>query len=380
MEVLTKKSRFEMIPVNEPLLNGNEKKYLTECIDSGWISSEGPFVKKFEEDFARFAGRKYAVAVANGTAAIDISIAAAGLKEGDEIILPSFTIISCISEILRRGIVPVWIDADPMTWNMDTTKLEALISLRTKAIMVVHLYGLPVDMDPVCRIVEKYKLILLEDASQAHGLLYKNRKCGSFGLISTFSFYANKIITTGEGGMVLTDCEAVAEKARSLRNLCFRQEQRFVHDELGWNYRMTSMQAAIGLAQLERIQEFLEKKKNIGRKYHQLLEGLSDHFLLPLQATEYADNIYWVFGLALKEDRREEIVKFLGEKGIATRPFFYPLHKQPLLKKFGLDLNASLPVSEHLGANGFYIPCGMAISEEQILYVAGQVRSFFEKR
>lgn len=369
-----------MIPVNEPLLNGNEKKYLLECIDSGWISSEGPFVKKFEEEFARFTGRKHAVAVANGTAALDIAIAVSGLEKGDEIILPSFTIISCLSEVLRRGIVPVWIDSDPLTWNMDVARLEPLITPRTKAIMAVHLYGLPVDMDPLLAIAKKYNLTVLEDASQAHGLLYKNKPCGSFGLISTFSFYANKIITTGEGGMVVTDDDALAEKMRSYRNLCFKPEQRFVHDELGWNYRMTSMQAAIGLAQMERIDEFLEKKKYIGANYHQLLQGLSEYIVLPQQATAYAVNIYWVFGLVLKENRREELVKYLGEKKIATRPFFYPLHRQPLLTQFGISQDVALPVAEHLGRNGFYLPCGMAITEEQLVYVAEQVVSFFEKR
>jgi perosamine synthetase len=368
-----------MIPVNEPLLNGNEKKYLQECIDTGWISSEGPFVKKFEKNFAKFIGRKHAIAVANGTAAIDIAIAASGLQKGDEIILPSFTIISCISEILRRGIIPVWIDADPLTWNMNTHLLESLITSRTKAIMVVHLYGLPTDMDNVITVAETHNLLIIEDSSEAHGLLYKKRNCGSFGIISTFSFYANKIITTGEGGMILTDRDDLAEKMNGLRNLCFIPEQRFLHYDLGWNYRITNLQAAIGLAQLERIEELITIKKSTGLFYHQLLEDLSDELLLPLPKTEYAENIYWVFGLVLKKHKREELVKFLYEQGIATRPFFYPLHQQPVLEKFGLVTKNILPITENLAANGFYLPSGMAITEEQIIYISDKVKKFFKK-
>lgn len=368
-----------MIPVSEPLLNGNEKKYLQECIDSGWISSEGPFVKKFEEEFARFTNRKHAIAVANGTAAIDLTIAVLDLKKGDEIIIPSFTIISCISEILRRGIVPVFVDSDPFTWNMDTKQLESKISVRTKAVMAVHLYGLPTDMDPLITFAAKHKLIIIEDASQAHGLQYKNRICGSFGLISTFSFYANKIITTGEGGMIVTDDDGLAERIRGYRNLCFKPEQRFVHDELGWNYRMTNMQAALGVAQLERISEFIEKKKEIGRTYSQLLERISGKVLLPVPELEYAENIYWVFGIVLKQHNREKIVRFLKENNIMTRPFFYPLHKQPLLKQFGLTTDQRLPVSEHLGENGFYIPSGTAITADQIKTVSDKLKEIFEK-
>ena len=205
-----------MIPVNEPLLNGNEKKYLNECIDTGWISSEGPFVHKFEDAMAKAAGRRHGIAVCNGTMALEAAVAALELKPGDEIIMPAFTIISCAAAIVRRGCVPVLVDSDAVTWNMDVSQIEAKITPRTRAIMVVHIYGLPIDMDPVLKMAEKHKLRIIEDAAQMHGQTYKGRPCGSFGDISTFSFYPNKHITTGEGGMIVTDNPALAERCRSL--------------------------------------------------------------------------------------------------------------------------------------------------------------------
>jgi perosamine synthetase len=261
-----------MIPVNEPLLDGNEKKYLNECIDTGWISSEGPFVQKFEAGVAAAAGRRYGIAVCNGTVALEAAVAALELQPGDEVIMPAFTIISCAAAIVRRGCVPVLVDSDPLTWNMDVEKLKAKIeneieikkNKKLRAIMVVHIYGLPVDMDPVIEIAGNYGLKIIEDAAEMHGQTYMGKPCGSFGDISTFSFYPNKHITTGEGGMLLTDDERLAERCRSLRNLCFQPERRFVHEELGYNFRMTNLQAALGLAQLERLDEFVKRKRPMG--------------------------------------------------------------------------------------------------------------------
>src|SRR5210317_386213 len=227
----------DFIPVNEPLLGGNEKKYLNECIDTGWISSEGPFVKEFEKKFAAQVHRKYGIAVCNGSVALDVAVAALGIGPGDEVILPTFTIISCASAIVRAGATPVVVDADPLTWNMKVDEIEEKITASTRAIMVVHIYGLPTDMDPVLAIANKYGLAVIEDAAEAIGQTYRGRECGSFGTISTFSFYPNKHVTTGEGGMVLTDDDALAERCRSLRNLCFEANRRFVHEEIGWNYR-----------------------------------------------------------------------------------------------------------------------------------------------
>ena len=264
-----KQSAPKRIPVNLPRLNGNEKEYLIECIETNWISSEGTFVRSFEERFAATVGRAHGVAVSNGTAALDVAIEALGIGKGDEVILPSFTIISCVHQIVRCGAVPVLVDSDPDTWNMDVTQVEAKISSRTKAIMAVHIYGLPVDMDPLLELAAHHGLALIEDAAEMHGQTYRGRPCGSFGDISTFSFYPNKLITTGEGGMVVTDRTDLVESSRSLRNLCFQADKRFVHERLGWNYRMTNMQAAVGVAQLEQVKSAIARKREIGAMYNE---------------------------------------------------------------------------------------------------------------
>lgn len=366
----------DFIPVNEPLLDGNEKKYLLECIETGWISSEGPFIKQFEEKFANRVGRKYGVAVTNGTAAIDASIEALGIGQGDEVIMPTFTIISCVLQIVRSGAIPVLVDSDPATWNMDVNQIKSKITSRTKAIMVVHIYGLPVDMDPVLHLAKQYNLKIIEDAAEAHGQAYKGKPCGSFGDISTFSFYPNKHLTTGEGGMIVTDDEELAETCRSLRNLCFKPEKRFIHERLGWNLRMTNVQAALGLAQLERLNEFTERKRLMGGRYIELLKNLP-LLQLPLSKTKYASNIYWVFGLVLNKESNldaKEVMRQLSAKGIGTRPFFYPMHQQPVLQRMGLFSGERYPVSEHISKQGFYIPSGMALTDAQLEKCASAVQ------
>ena len=372
-----------MIPVNEPLLNGNEKKYLNECIDTGWISSEGPFVQLFEQQMAATVGRRHGIAVCNGTAALELAVAALGLEPGDEIVMPAFTIISCAAAIVRCGCVPVLVDSDPLTWNMDVEKLKEKVkseierkgNRKLKAIMVVHLYGLPVDMDPVLEIADTYNLKIIEDAAEMHGQTYRGRPCGSFGDLSTFSFYPNKHVTTGEGGMVLTDDNLLAERCRSLRNLCFQPQKRFVHDELGYNFRMTNLQAALGVAQVERLAEFVERKRRMGRKYTELLSSVEGLELMTPQ-TPYAENIYWVFGMILKDEvlfNAEEAMHRLGQKGIGTRPFFWPMHEQPVFRKLGLFAGERYPVAERLAKRGFYVPSGMALTEEQMEQVAEAV-------
>lgn len=364
------------IPVNEPLLTGNEEKYLVECIRTGWISSEGPFIKKFEEQLAARVGRKYGVVVSNGSVALDASVIALGIGQGDEVILPTFTIISCAAAIVRAGAIPVVVDSAPDTWNMDVAQIEARITPRTKAIMVVHIFGLPVDMDPLLALAQKYGLKVIEDAAEMHGQTYKGKPCGSFGDISAFSFYPNKHITTGEGGMVVTDDLALAEKCRSLRNLCFKPEQRFVHDELGWNYRMTNLQAALGVAQLERLDEFVQIKRRMGARYTELLAG-TPGLQLPLAHTSYADNIYWVYSMVLDDsvpfDAKEGMAR-LGKLGIGTRPFFWPMHEQPVFRKMGLFAGENYPVAERIARRGFYIPSGMALTDEQMKRSAAAVK------
>ena len=365
-----------MIPVNEPLLDGNEKRYLNECIDTGWISSEGPFIRRFEEQFATCVGRRHAIAVANGSMALDAAVTLLGLSAGDEVLLPSFTIISCAAAIVRAGLVPVVVDADFATWNIDVTKIEACITSRTKAIMVVHIYGLPCDMDPILDLAKQYGLRVIEDAAEMHGQTYRGRACGSFGDLSIFSFYPNKHITTGEGGMIVTDSDELAERCRSLRNLCFIPERRFVHEELGWNLRMTNLQAALGVAQLERLPLFIERKRMMGALYTDLLAGVPG-LQLPLPQTDYAKNIYWVYGIVLEETLdfdAQEAMRRLADAGIGTRPFFWPMHEQPVLRRMGHFTGVHCPTAERIARRGFYIPSGLALTESQIHTVAKTVR------
>ena len=364
------------IPVNKPLLAGNEKKYLNECIDTGWISSEGPFIKKFEESFAKQVNRKHGIAVSSGTAALDVAIEALNIGLGDEVILPTFTIISCIGQIVRSGAKPVLIDSDPITWNMDVSQIEGKITARTKAIMVVHTFGLPVDLDPVLAIAKRHGLKVIEDAAQMHGQTYKGKPCGSFGDISIFSFYPNKLITTGEGGMIVTNDDQLAEESRSLRNLCFQANRRFVHERLGWNYRMTNLQAALGLAQLERLDTIVSRKRRMGKLYTKYLNDLPC-VQLPLASDDYAENIYWVFGLVADESKgieAEATMKKLIAKGVGCRPFFYPIHQQPILKKMGMFEGENYPVAERLYKQGFYIPSGLALKDVEIERVAEIVK------
>lgn len=363
------------IPVNTPLFSGNERAYLLECIDTGWISSEGPFIPRFEEAFAAWVGRKEGIAVANGSAALDIAVAALGIGAGDEVILPTFTIISPAFSIVRAGATPVLVDSDPLTWNMDVSQIEARITARTRAIVVVHIYGLPVDMAPIRALCEQYGLYLIEDAAEMHGQTCRGQKCGTFGDISVFSFYPNKHITTGEGGMCLTDDPALAARCRKLRNLAFEPDKpRFVHEELGWNYRMTNMQAALGLAQLEQIDTHIAKKRRMGALYQELLAGL-EGFQLPLAATAYAENIYWVFGLLADDEAlKEQTVRRLHEARIGTRPFFWPMHEQPVFRRMGLFEGESYPIAEQLARRGFYVPSGLGLEEEEIRTVANTLR------
>jgi perosamine synthetase len=356
------------VPVNEPLLDGNEEKYLVECIRTGWISSEGPFVGQFEEKFAARVGREHGVAVANGSVALEVAVAALGIGPGDEVILPASTIISCAAPIVRAGAKPVLVDCDPLTWNMDVGQIEARVTSRTRAIMVVHIFGLPVDMDPVLAIARRRGLKVIEDAAEVIGQTYHGRPCGGFGDVSTFSFYPNKHVTTGEGGMLVTDDPALAAKFRSLRNLCFKPEQRFLHDELGWNFRLSNVHAALGLAQLERLDRAVAIKRRMGERYSRLLAG-TPGLQLPLATAPFADNIYWVFGVVLEDsvpfDGKGAMAR-LAREGIGTRPFFWPMHEQPVFRRMGLFAGERYPAAERVARRGFYLPSGMALTDVQI--------------
>jgi perosamine synthetase len=366
-----------MIPVNTPLLLGNEKKYVEECIDTGWISSEGPFIKRFEDQFSNYVDRKYGIAVSNGSAALDIAIKSLGIGLGDEVILPTFTIISPAQSIVTAGATPVLVDSDEKTWNMDVTLIESKITSKTKALLVVHIYGLPVDMDPVLDLCAKYNLFLIEDAAEMHGQTYKGKKCGSFGDISIFSFYPNKHITTGEGGMIVTNNQELSLKCQKLRNLAFEPNgRRFVHYEIGWNYRMTNMQAALGLAQLENIDYHIQRKREIGLLYKENLKDLIG-FQQPIPKTEYADNIYWIFGLVAESERLcGKLVQKLTESKIGTRPFFWCMHEQPVFQKMGLFVDEKYPIAEKLARNGFYLPSGLGLNINEINIVSESVLKF----
>lgn len=370
----------QFIPVNQPLLNGKEKQYLNECIDTGWISSEGPFVKQFEAAFAAKVGRKHGITVCNGSMALEAAIAALEIGEGDEVILPTFTIISCGAAITKTGAIPVVIDSDPITWNMNINQIEKKITPKTKAIMVVHIYGLPVELNPVLALANQYGLKVIEDAAEMHGQTYHNQPCGSFGDLSTFSFYPNKHITTGEGGIIVTDDDYLAERCRSLRNLCFQPQKRFVHEELGWNLRFTNLQAAVGLAQLERLEEFVVKKRRMGRLYTEQLRDIPE-LELPLVRTDYAENIYWVYGVVLRDnvpfDGTEAMGK-LREHGIGTRPFFWCMHEQPVFQKMGLFSGESYRVAERLARRGFYLPSGLGLTDEELDRVVQAVKTLFK--
>jgi perosamine synthetase len=364
------------IPVNEPLLDGNEERYLAECIRTGWISSEGPFVQRLEDGFAARVGRRYGIAVCNGSVALDVAITALDLEPGDEVILPSFTIISCAAAVVRAGATPVLVDCEPDTWNTNAERIAERITPRTKAIMVVHIYGLPVDMDPVLALARHHRLKIIEDAAEMHGQTCRGAPCGSFGDISTFSFYPNKLVTTGEGGMVLTDDAALAERCRASRNLCFQLGKRFVHEELGWNFRLSNLQAAVGVAQLERLDEFVARKRWMGRAY---LEQLADirGLQLPLMRTAYAENIFWVFGVVLGDSFPFDAAEAMGRlamRGIGTRPFFWPMHEQPVFRRMGLFGNESHPNAEQLARRGFYLPSGLALTDAQMERVLAAVR------
>lgn len=368
------------IAVNTPLFNGNEKKYLNECIDTGWISSEGAFVTRFEAAFSNYCNREFGIAVANGSAALDIAVKAAGIVEGDEVIMPTFTIICPAFSVIKLGGIPVYVDSDAQTWNMDVEAIEQKITSKTKAIIVVHIYGLPTNMDKVMALAKKYQLVVIEDAAEMHGQTYKGQKCGSFGDISCFSFYANKLITTGEGGMVVCNDEAIANKCRQYRNLSFiADKRRFIHEETGWNYRMTNMQAAVGLAQLEQVDSFIKRKKDIGKFYQNELQFLIKYgFQLPIEKTDYGENIYWVFGLiAPSEKEKNKVVAYFQEQNIGTRPFFWCMHEQPIYASSDAS-KQSFPVAEKMARQGFYIPSGLGITENELDKVIAVFKELYE--
>ena len=369
-----------MISVNRTLFISGEAKYLAEAIKSGWISSEGPFVKEFENKFSDYIGKKYGTAVSSGTAALEVAMGAIELKPGDEVIMPTFTIMSCAIAVVSYGGIPVFVDANADSWNMDASQIEKKITRRTKAIMAVHIYGHPCDMNAIMRIAKKHKLLVIEDAAEAIGAEYKGKKCGSFGDISCFSFYPNKVITTGEGGMLLTNNKNFKERADILRNLGFIKNKRYYHEEIARNYRMTNIQAALGVAQLKNIRKLITIKRHHGALYNKLLANIPG-LQLPVEKT-YAKNIYWMYGIVLDKStgfRNEVFSKKLAQHGIGTRLFFYPLHRQPVWRKSQYRKvrernKGSFPVADRVAKQGLYLPSGLGNTEKEIRHVAKTVR------
>jgi perosamine synthetase len=370
-----------VIPVSEPIIGEREIELVTDALRTGWVSSAGRYIDDFEEGWAAYCDRRHGVAVANGTVALQLAIASLDLEPGDEVILPTFTIMSCALAVIYAGAVPVLVDADPETWCMDVNEVEARITPRTRAIMPVHIYGHPVDMAPLSELGERHGLAIVEDAAEAHGAEYRTptadggawRRCGSFGELSTFSFYANKLVTTGEGGMVLTDDDVLAARLRLLRNLAFRPDRRFVHYELGFNFRITNIQAALGVAQVERIDQVVARKREIASRYE---AGLRDLGVLQLPVERpWARSVYWMYGIVLREHELDAAA--IGERlrvlGIETRPFFLGMHRQPALLRRGLVPSDDFPVADILAERGLYLPSGIGLTDEQIDVVIGAV-------
>ncbi|MGH7655754.1 MAG: DegT/DnrJ/EryC1/StrS family aminotransferase [Gemmatimonadaceae bacterium] len=373
-----------MIPVNEPVFGEREAEYTAECIRTGWVSSAGRFIEEFEQRWAAYCGMKYGVAVNNGTSALELAVGTLGLQPGDEVIIPSFTIISCAVAVIRNGGVPVLVDCDPVTFGLDASQLESRITSRTRAIMPVHIYGHPVDMDPILALAKKHGLVVIEDAAEVHGAEYHAgrsgaspqwRRCGGLGDISTFSFYANKLVTTGEGGMALTNDANVADRMRGRRNLCFRSERRFWHTELGNNFRLTNLQAAVGVAQVERIDEIVARKRRMGHRYTAQLDGLAQ-MQLPVEQP-WARAVYWMYAVVLDDAAGFDAIEFarrLKVEGVETRPFFLGMHEQPALHQRGLFGGEHYPVTERIARQGLYLPSGLALTDDQIDQVCAAVR------
>jgi len=369
---------MKMIPVNEPLVGEKEMSYVMDCLQTGWISSAGKYIERFEKEWAAYCGRKHGIAVSNGTVVLELALSVLDIPEKAEVILPSFTIVSCLEAIIRNNLTPVLVDCDPRTFCMDVEDVRSKITARTAAIMPVHIYGHPVNMDAILNLAHAKNLKIIEDAAEAHGAecTVKGRwmRCGAFGDVSCFSFYANKNITCGEGGMALTDDADLAKKLRSRRNLAFGATERFRHDDRGWNFRMTNMQAAIGCAQLERIDDFIKRKLEMASKYNDGLRDLPLH--LP-HVESWARTSVWMYAVVLHDSVPFSAVEFarqLQDLGVQTRPFFIGMHEQPVYNAMGYFRNAHYPVTEKIARRGLYFPSGQAITDEQIETVIKTVK------
>lgn len=367
----------EYIHVASPIFNGNEKKYAVDCIETGWISSAGRYTDEFENKFASFCNTKHAVSCCNGTIALHLALLAEGVGPGDEIIVPTLTYIATANAVKYCGARPVFVDSEPETWNIDPTLIEDKITQKTKGIIVVHLYGHPVDMDPVMEIAKRHGLFVIEDAAEAHGALYKNRIVGSIGDMGAFSFFGNKIITTGEGGMVVTDDDKLAERMRQLKGQGMDPKRRYWFPIIAYNYRMTNIQSAIGLAQLENISWHIGRRREVADLYNKYLGDLHDFIQLPIEK-DWARHAFWMYSIVLKDSvkvPRDEFMGLLERDGIETRPIFYPMHVMPPY----LENEGRYPVSESISSRGINLPTHSQLTEEDIIYISDKIRCHCEE-
>jgi perosamine synthetase len=362
-----------VIPVCEPTLGGNEAEYVLDCIESNWISSAGKYIPRFEEAFAEVCDAVYGVACANGTVALHLALATLGIGPGDEVILPTFTMIATINAVTYTGATPVLVDSEPLTWNMDLNQIADKITPHTRAVMPVHTYGHPVDMDPLLEMAERHGFFVVEDAAEAHGAEYKGRRAGSLGHAGCFSFYANKIITTGEGGMITTNDPEIARLARNLRDHAFSEERHFWHKYVGFNYRMTNMQAAVGLAQTEQIELFVQARRANAARYTAALKKIPG-IVTPPEA-DWAKSVFWMYSILVEDEsgmNRDQLRACLAEHGIETRTFFIPMHLQPIY--YQAFKGQRYPVAEMLCQRGFYLPSASSLTPREIDYVTEMVR------
>lgn len=363
------------MPIMEPMMSGNELKYVADCITSNWISSQGSYVKLFESKFAEYHGVTHAVTTSNGTTALHLALTALGIGPGDEVIVPDLTFAASANAVIHAGAKPVLVDVDAEYWNMDPAALEAALSPKTKAIMPVHLYGHPCDMDPILAFAKKHRLLVIEDCAEALGAEYKGRKVGTFGDASCFSFFSNKVITTGEGGMVLTENKKLFDRMTMLRDHGMSRQKRYWHEEAGFNYRMTNVQAAIGVAQLEQIHRFLDQRLRIAKRYHEGLKGLPGITLPP--EMPWAKNIFWLYSILVDGKasgiERDPLIRNLSKEGVETRSLFYPLHVQPPYAS-----NRAFPVTDRLSRQGLSLPSSCGLSDEDITKVCRVLKAQLE--
>ncbi|MFM6976263.1 MAG: DegT/DnrJ/EryC1/StrS family aminotransferase [Sphingobacteriaceae bacterium] len=370
----------KFIPVCEPYLSGKELEYVTDCLTTGWISSAGKYVDEFEKQFAQYCGAQYAVGVTNGTVAIHLALIALGIGQGDEVIIPNFTMIASAAAVCYTGAVPVFVDAEKGSWNIDTAKIEEKITPKTKAIMPVSIFGHPCEMEEIWRLAKKHNLKVIEDAAESHGAEYNGKKTGNLADITTFSFFANKNLTTGEGGMVLTNNEELYKQVKYFKNLCFPLSgaRNYTHEDIGYNYRISNIHAAIGLAQVEKADEYRDMRVKNGQMYKQLLSdipGISFQEIKPEVLS-----VYWMNGIVIDPEvfgkTREELIAFLKSNGVDTRTFFVGMNRQPALAKYGCDVKGQYPVTDWLSAHGFYLPSGSSLAENQIERISQLIRGF----